>query len=149
MQLDRCEGPAGRRGAPGGGGQAPGAGAMAPACCCYSEYLQALRAPDEEGGECPTVRVAEMLAGKWRLKILFRLSLAPSMRFVELRESIAGITGAMLTTALRELEGYGVVSRRQYNEVPPRVEYSLTESGRELYPIFYEMARWGAAHLRG
>jgi DNA-binding HxlR family transcriptional regulator len=93
------------------------------------------------------MRVMEMLSGKWRLKVLFQLSLHERMRFSELKKSIPGITSAMLTTALRELEGYGVVSRRQYEEIPPRVEYSLTQSGRDLYPIFFEMARWAQRHL--
>ncbi len=97
--------------------------------------------------DCPAMRTMEMLAGKWRLKVLFRLTLRPSLRFSELKRAIPGITSAMLTTALRDLEGYGVVRREQFSEVPPRVEYSLTEGGRQLYPVFYEMARWAVNNL--
>ncbi len=97
--------------------------------------------------DCPAMRTMEMLAGKWRLKVLFRLTLRPSLRFSELKRAIPGITSAMLTTALRDLEGYGVVRREQFSEMPPRVEYSLTEGGRQLYPVFYEMARWAVNNL--
>ncbi|MEE8715751.1 MAG: helix-turn-helix domain-containing protein [Coriobacteriales bacterium] len=119
--------------------------------CCYTDYLTFAETETcctETGSqECGAMRVMEMLSGKWRLKVLFQLSLHERMRFSELKKSIPGITSAMLTTALRELEGYGVVSRRQYEEIPPRVEYSLTQSGRDLYPIFFEMARWAQRHL--
>ena len=53
----------------------------------------------------------------------------------------------MLTTSLRELEGEGLVSRRQYNEIPPRVEYALTQKGKELLPVFYQMTLWGLHHI--
>jgi DNA-binding HxlR family transcriptional regulator len=119
--------------------------------CCYSEYLAYAESATSQQGEgtceCATMRTMEMLSGKWRLKVLFQLTLHDSMRFSELKRSIPGITSAMLTTALRELSGYGVVIRRQFEEIPPRVEYSLTEAGRNLYPIFYEVARWSDTYL--
>ena len=69
------------------------------------------------------------------------------MRFGELRRNMEGITNTMLTSSLRELERDGLVSRAQFNEIPPHVEYSLTEKGRALLPVFYEMTRWGFRYI--
>lgn len=57
------------------------------------------------------------------------------------------ITNTMLTNTLRDLESLGIVHREQFNEIPPRVEYSLTEKGKELLPVFYEIAKWGEKNL--
>ena len=69
------------------------------------------------------------------------------MRYNELKRSVRGITNMMLTKCLRELEDYGLVIRRQYNEVPPRVEYSLTERGKKLLPALAELYAWGREQL--
>lgn len=59
------------------------------------------------------------------------------------KKNLTGITNTMLTSTLRELEGYGLVKREQFNEIPPHVEYSFTEKGRDLMPVFYAMMNWG------
>ena len=64
-----------------------------------------------------------------------------------MKKAIPKITNTMLTSTLRDLERLGVVAREQFNEIPPHVEYSLTESGEALLPIFYEIAKWGDKYL--
>lgn len=110
------------------------------------EYIRqmAQREPDEN---CPVRRTLELLSGKWRTYIIFELSKKDSCRFGELKKAIPKITNTMLTSTLRDLEALGIVSREQFNEIPPHVEYSLTEKGRKLTPVFMEIARWGEENL--
>ncbi|MCM1577433.1 MAG: winged helix-turn-helix transcriptional regulator [Ruminococcus sp.] len=83
-----------------------------------------------------------MLQGKWKLQIIYELCIKYPIRFGELKKNIGGITNTMLTASLRELEQDGLISRAQFNEIPPHVEYSLTEKGKALLPVFYEMTKW-------
>ena len=85
-----------------------------------------------------------ILQGKWKFIILYELCIKSPIRFGELLKNIEGITNTMLTSSLRELERDGLVSRIQFNEIPPHVEYSLTEKGEALLPVFYEMTKWGS-----
>ena len=96
---------------------------------------------------CPVRRTLEILSGKWRSRILYELCQKPSYRFGELKKAIPKITNTMLTATLRDLEELGIVTREQFNEIPPHVEYSLTDKGRALIPIFVEMAKGGEAYL--
>nr|WP_277203509.1 winged helix-turn-helix transcriptional regulator [Veillonella seminalis] len=64
----------------------------------------------------------------------------------QLRKALPGITNTMLTNSLRELEYDGFISRKQYNEIPPRVKYTFTDKGRDLLPIFYAIMVWGFKH---
>lgn len=98
--------------------------------------------------DCPVTTVFIMLQGKWKNHILFEMSMRNVMRFGELGKVLPGITNTMLTTTLRELEGHGLINRRQFNEIPPHVEYSLTEKGKDLMPIFHEMYKWGEKYYR-
>ncbi|MPY56115.1 helix-turn-helix transcriptional regulator [Streptomyces spongiae] len=84
----------------------------------------------------------EMLGGRWKLAILKQL-VAGTRRFGELRRALPGITQRMLTRQLRELEADGLVARTVYREVPPRVEYALTEVGHSLDSITEELDKWG------
>ena len=93
--------------------------------------------------DCPVHRTLELLSGKWRTHIIYELCKHPSMRFGELKKSYPHITNTMLTNTLRDLEKLGIIHREQYNEIPPHVEYSLTEKGRELLPVFFEISKWG------
>ena len=83
-----------------------------------------------------------MLQGKWKAQICYALCIQDVVRFGMLKRELPGITNTMLTTSLRELERDGLVFRKQYNEVPPHVEYSFTEMGRDLMPIFYQIMLW-------
>lgn len=96
---------------------------------------------------CPMRRTLEMLSGKWRTHIIYELCRKPVCRFGELKKSVPRITNTMLSNTLRDLEEYGIVHREQFNEIPPHVEYSLTEKGKALLPVFTELARWGETHL--
>ena len=93
--------------------------------------------------DCPLTFALNLIGGKWRLPIIWALSKNGAMRYNELRRSIGGITNMMLTQSLRELESYGIVYRKQYMEIPPRVEYSLTQSGENLIPALKALASWG------
>lgn len=84
----------------------------------------------------------EILGGKWRLLILFQL-FRKTQRFKDLGQSIEGITPRMLTKELRILEKYNLVEKEVYREVPPRVEYSLTDEGVKLYPLIESIIRFG------
>lgn len=98
--------------------------------------------PEEEDGLCPAPLVFAMIGGKWKLSILQILIFRGTKRFGQLRREIDGITQAMLTQQLRALEEDGLVSRKIFAEVPPRVEYSITEDGLALKPSFEAMHRW-------
>jgi DNA-binding HxlR family transcriptional regulator len=92
--------------------------------------------------KCPAEVTLTVIGGRWKVPILWHLS-GGTRRFFELRDSLAGVTPKMLTQQLRELERDGVVARRVYPEVPPKVEYSLTDRGRSLRPIIEAMCQWG------
>ena len=97
--------------------------------------------------QCPILHVFRRIGGKWKLPILWHLADQETVRYNELKRSVRGVTNMMLTKCLRELEEYGLVIRRQYNEVPPRVEYSLTERGKKLLPALAELYAWGREQL--
>ena len=88
----------------------------------------------------------KVLGGKWKPIIINAIYLTAPARFGELKRSVVGITQSMLTQQLRELEDDGMISRKIYAEIPPRVEYTLTEFGLTLSPIMQAMAKWGEAY---
>ncbi len=91
---------------------------------------------------CPIGESLGMIGGKWKLRIICTLFVDGTQRYNDLVRKTAGITNAMLSSSLKEMEADGIVSRRQYEEIPPRVEYSLTERGRELWPILHRLVHW-------
>ncbi|HEX6593159.1 MAG TPA: winged helix-turn-helix transcriptional regulator [Bacillota bacterium] len=96
---------------------------------------------------CVGVEVAiEALVGKWKPIILYHLMENETMRFNELKRAIPNITQKMLTSQLRELEHHQIVHREVYPQVPPKVEYSLTDYGQNIIPILKSMQRWGTSH---
>jgi DNA-binding HxlR family transcriptional regulator len=91
--------------------------------------------------QCPVTRTLEVMGGRWKSIILHYLNLGPR-RTGELNRLIPHASGKMLTQQLRELESEGVVKRKVYNQVPPKVEYSLTPRGESLRPIILAMCAW-------
>lgn len=110
------------------------------------EYLQRILS-SETKSDCPMRRTLELISGKWRTHIIYELCKKPSCRFGELKKALPRITNTMLTATLRDLEHYGIVHRDQFNEIPPHVEYSLTEKGKALLPVFSELAKWGENYI--
>ena len=96
---------------------------------------------DDCGGKCPAEPTVGVIGGRWKVPVLWHL-FAGTKRFGELKRALPGCTARMLTQQLRELEEAGVVRRKVYAEVPPKVEYSLTGRGQSLKPVIDAMCRW-------
>ena len=95
---------------------------------------------------CPVEACLEVVGGKWKGVILYRL-MGGTRRFNELMRLMPDVTQRMLTKQLRELEADKIVDRKVYPEVPPKVEYSLTEFGQTLVPVLTVVQKWGAEYL--
>ena len=96
---------------------------------------------------CPVETTLELIGGKYKALILWHLS-AGTLRFSELRSRISTATPKMLTQQLRELESQQLVHREVFPVIPPKVEYSLTETGKSLMPVLVAIRDWGAEYLR-
>ena len=101
---------------------------------------------DKEQANCPAEIAISLLGSKWKLLILREL-FKGMRRFGELSRNVPGISQKMLTQQLRQMEEDGLVSRKIYPEVPPRVEYSLTAIGTSLKPVLDAMHKWGAKYM--
>lgn len=99
----------------------------------------------EELPACPVATTVQLIGSKWKLLILRNL-LARPWRFNELKKNLEGISQKVLTDSLRSLEEDGIVTRTVYPEVPPRVEYSLSELGDSMRPIISAMEQWGLGY---
>lgn len=95
--------------------------------------------------DCPVATTINLIGNKWKLLIIRDL-LNGTRRFGELRKSLTGISQRVLTENLRELETDGLLNRKVFAEVPPRVEYSLNDTGLSLKPIIETMAEWGTKY---
>ena len=100
-----------------------------------------------EEGDCPALAVQNLIAGKWKLPILSHLR-EETKRFNELQRLLPEISQGILTRQLRELEQDGLVHREVYKEVPPKVEYSLTEIGQSFIPVLNIVCNWGEEYLK-
>jgi DNA-binding HxlR family transcriptional regulator len=96
---------------------------------------------------CPVQTAVSVMGGKWKPGILFRLQKG-TFRFSALKREMPWISEKVLIRQLKELEASGVVNRKDYSEVPPRVEYSLTRHGKTLGPLLMNSAAWGQGHVR-
>jgi DNA-binding HxlR family transcriptional regulator len=89
-----------------------------------------------------------IIGGKWKMVIMFWLSKCEVMRYGELKKSIKGITHKMLSSQLKELENDNIIIRKEYSQIPPKVEYFLSERGWSLMPILNEMCHWGGENFK-
>jgi DNA-binding HxlR family transcriptional regulator len=92
---------------------------------------------------CPVETTLRVIGGRWKVLVLHHL-MDGTKRFAELHRALSGISHRTLTKQLRELEADGIISRKMYPQVPPKVEYSITPLGRKLAPVLYAMHDWGA-----
>lgn len=99
----------------------------------------------EEMPACPVATTVALIGSKWKLLIIRNL-LARPWRFNELKKALEGLSQKVLTDSLRSMEADGIITRTVYPEVPPRVEYALTELGESLKPILDSMRAWGEAY---
>lgn len=97
---------------------------------------------------CPVKYTLGVIGGKWKLRILTQLLKKDVVRFNELKRQISGITNTMLSNSLHELEQDNLIIRKQYNEMPLRVEYELTDRGKSLLPLLYELSNWGLSQMK-
>ena len=102
----------------------------------------------EEMPACPVATTVRLIGSKWKLLILRNLLQRP-WRFNELRKNLEGISQKVLTDSLRSMEDDGIVTRTVYPEVPPRVEYALSELGESMRPIIKAMEQWGITYKEG
>lgn len=102
---------------------------------------------DKEYDTCPIEYAMNVIGGKWKLLILYYLMTDKVKRYGELKKSIPGITHKMLSSQLKELESEGIILRREYHQIPPKVEYSLTQKGVTLLPILGMMYDWGKENM--
>lgn len=96
---------------------------------------------------CPIAPVVEIVFSRWTTPILWQLHSHGRQRFNDLRDLVGSITAKVLTQRLRQLERDGLVARTTYPEIPPRVEYEITELGRSLAPVFASLVTWSDEHL--
>lgn len=88
-----------------------------------------------------------VVSGKWKLKIIYLLACMGTARYGILKKNIEGITHKMLSSQLKELENKNIILRKEYLQIPPKVEYSLTEKGQSLMPIVNDMCAWGEKQI--
>ncbi|WP_433326684.1 winged helix-turn-helix transcriptional regulator [Spirillospora sp. CA-294931] len=108
---------------------------------------KAATTPTDAEQACPIAPVVDIVFSRWTTPILWTLDRHGRQRFVELQRRINTITPKVLTQRLRQLERDGLVVRTYHPEVPPRVEYEISELGRSLAPLFAHLADWAADHL--
>ena len=95
----------------------------------------------------PFIYTMSLIGGKWKMQILFWLWKSEIMRYSELKRSLEGITHKMLSNQLKELENDRLIIRTEYPQVPPKVEYKLSERGKTLMPVLHSVCHWGIDHM--
>lgn len=96
--------------------------------------------------ECPIDFTLNLIAGKWKVLIIWELGMG-TKRFTQLERLLPGITRKVLIQQLKELELYQIIERKVYPQIPPKVEYSLTTQGKELFPVFDSLYKWGQTQI--
>ncbi len=114
----------------------------------YEDFLELVsQSPDNPDENNIVTQTLNLIQGRWVQHILFQLCRRGTCRFGELKKALPQISKSMLSSVLKQLESNGLVTRQQFNEIPPHTEYTLTPQGRELMPIFYEIFRWGTKYI--
>lgn len=103
--------------------------------------------PCNKNEPCPAEQTLRVVGGKWKIPILFFLWTG-THRFSELRSALGHVAPKVMTQQLREMEADGLLTRKVFAEVPPRVEYALTAKGKSLRPVVDAMVRWGKTHMQ-
>ena len=98
---------------------------------------------DSMSRHCPIVYAMDRIGGKWKMPLIWLINQYPGVRYRQIRKAYAGITNTVLTRALQELEQDGLIRRTDFEEVPPRVEYHLTQKGKAIVPAILELTDWG------
>ncbi|MDF2989407.1 MAG: transcriptional regulator, HxlR family [Eubacterium sp.] len=98
--------------------------------------------------KCPIETAIDLIGSKWTFLIIRDLLIDGTVRFGDFLRSLEGISPKTLSVRLRELERYGIITRTVYPEIPPRVEYTLTEKGRQLETVFIEIKKWGLTFIK-
>ena len=99
------------------------------------------------GAGCGLKKVIDIVGGKWKIMILCIIDRDETVRYGELKRAVFGITNTMLAQSLKELENDGLVIRKQYDEMPVRVEYTLSKKAKSLIPILLQLKKWGEINL--
>ena len=99
--------------------------------------------------KCPVRNVLNRVGDKWSMLVLFTLESTPTIRFKELQRNIPDISQKMLTTTLKTVEADGLIIRKAYPEIPPRVEYELTSRGKSLLPLIDNLLSWASTNMDG
>lgn len=97
---------------------------------------------------CPIRYAIDIVGGKWKLPIICMLASGVPTRYSSIKRKLTGVTNMMLAQSIKELESSGIVHREQYNEVPPRVEYTITDKGKSIIPPLVKLAEWGGDHMQ-
>lgn len=106
-----------------------------------------MKAPYEEVNIKPFDYAVSLIGGKWKMQILFWLWKCETMRYSEIKKALGTVTHKMLSNKLKELETDGLIIRHEYPQVPPKVEYSLSEKGMSIMPILNTICNWGHDHI--
>ena len=101
-----------------------------------------------ETKKCPLIYALDIIGQKWKLPIMWYLFQNDFTRYNELKRKVKGITNMMLTKSLKELEEHNLIVRTQYETIPPKVEYALTERGKALLPALHELSLWGEEQIK-
>lgn len=99
------------------------------------------------GNKEPFEYTLSIVSGKWKLKIIYLLACSGTLRYGELKKNIEGITHKMLSSQLKELENEKILLRKEYPQIPPKVEYSLEPKGQSLIPLVRDMCEWGKTNI--
>ncbi len=97
--------------------------------------------------KCPLEYTVSVIGGKWKMVLLWRLSKEPVKRYGELKKLLVGISHKMLSQQLKELESSGLINRKEYQQIPPKVEYSLSEKGKSIVPLLTNAYEWGKENM--